>query len=544
MGASGASVMDILANYNPTGFVQDNRKRDATIANTQASTQHQLGAAELARQEAALKGIEAKRAELAMRDEQILGRGLATVERKLDDTAQAYIDRLIQHGAKNGMSSVGILGTRKRLLDMEKETGALTKDQLANEGAAHSQAAQHLEAYNANPDPNTWGQTRANILKIDPTVQLPEAPPEKPQLEALNGLFHLTDKFISQQKDRLGITKAEQDAAHAAKMNPLTEAEAQRKGESAARTEAIQRLTASTSPGQYSKVLDELPHGLARQMPPAAQVFDEAGRAKPESVAALRSLAMTPHEASQTETAAKNAEMNVTEYELEIRAAKGDQAAKAALANRHAMKMAEAAAKGAASGAAVRGLDREIGQFGKPFDEITKSADQQLDKILDAEKMVAGGAVQQALAVPKILTALVSGQGSGVRITQAEMNSILKARGIVGDIEGFFRRIGGQGKFTDVQKQQMEAILGDVRQRLIEKKMIARATQDEMQSATNRDDILAAAKKGRDALDAHASKGGGGKIATMDQVRAYAAKHNISEAEAKRISEAEGYQVR
>jgi hypothetical protein len=162
----------------------------------------------------------------------------------------------------------------------------------------------------------------------------------------------------------------------------------------------------------------------------------------------------------------------------------------------------------AAGGAATRGLDREVNQYGKPFDEIAKGADGQLDKILDAEKMIAGGAIEQALGVPKILTALVSGQGSGVRITQAELASITKARGIGGDVEGFFNRISGQGTLTAAQKQQMQSILQDVRERIVQKKMIARTVTDEMQTATSREGVLAAAKKGRDGLDAHAAQGG------------------------------------
>ncbi len=157
-------------------------------------------------------------------------------------------------------------------------------------------------------------------------------------------------------------------------------------------------------------------------------------------------------------------------------------------------------------------LDRETALHGKAFDEISKGADSQLDKILDAEKMVSGGAVQQALGIPKVLTAVISGQGSGVRITKSEMDSIAKARGLGGDIEGFFNKLSGNGQLTTQQKAQMQSVLGDVRERIMQKKAIARQASDEINNAPDRAGVLAAEKKGRDAMDAYGTQQSGGKI--------------------------------
>lgn len=182
----------------------------------------------------------------------------------------------------------------------------------------------------------------------------------------------------------------------------------------------------------------------------------------------------------------------------------------------------------AGSDKADRALDRQIAQYGKPWQTMSTGVSSQLDKILDAEKMVAGGAMQQALGIPKVLTALVSGQGSGVRITQAELNMIAKARGITGDIEGWFNKIKGQGQLTDTQKEQLGQILGDVRQRILQKKQIADGAIDEMQAGTSRADILATDKKARKALSDYetntgrtykftATGQGGHKIGSDDQ---------------------------
>jgi hypothetical protein len=146
-------------------------------------------------------------------------------------------------------------------------------------------------------------------------------------------------------------------------------------------------------------------------------------------------------------------------------------------------------------------LDHETALHGKAFDEISKGADAQLDKILDAEKMVSGGAVQQALAIPKVLTAVISGNGSGVRITKSEMDSIAKARGLGGDIEGWFNKLSGQGSLSTQQKAQLQSVLGDVRERIMQKKAIARQASDEVMNAPDRAGVLSAVKRGRDALD-------------------------------------------
>jgi hypothetical protein len=162
----------------------------------------------------------------------------------------------------------------------------------------------------------------------------------------------------------------------------------------------------------------------------------------------------------------------------------------------------EAIARGRAtlSEAQTRDLDRQIKQYGDPYQKMVTGADAQLDKVLDAEKLLAGGAVGQALGIPKILSALVGGQGSGVRITQAELQSIARARGIGGDIEGFFNRLSGQGTLTAAQKQQMQGLLSDVRDRINQKRALANSVLDDMNGATSREDVMRAEKRGRAGL--------------------------------------------
>ena len=89
----------------------------------------------------------------------------------------------------------------------------------------------------------------------------------------------------------------------------------------------------------------------------------------------------------------------------------------------------------------------------------------------------------------------------------AELDSIAKARRLKGDIEGWFNKMSGQGTLTTEQKAQAQTILNDVRERITQKKAIARQASDEIMNAPDRAGVLSAVKRGRDGLDAQ--QGGG-----------------------------------
>lgn len=147
-------------------------------------------------------------------------------------------------------------------------------------------------------------------------------------------------------------------------------------------------------------------------------------------------------------------------------------------------------------------LDKEVKQYGAKHDKAYADANSQLDKINDAQMMVRGNAMDQALGVPKVMTALISGAGSGVRITQPELSAIANARGIGGDIEGTIRSWLGKGKLTPTQQAQLGQVLDDVKQRVIQKRQIAEDATRSMRNATSRKDILAAEDSAQKALTA------------------------------------------
>lgn len=149
-------------------------------------------------------------------------------------------------------------------------------------------------------------------------------------------------------------------------------------------------------------------------------------------------------------------------------------------------------------GQAQGALDRETKQFGAAHQKAVDSANSQLEKIDEANSMLAANNPEtQALGIPKVMTALVSGAGSGVRITQAELNAIASARGISGDFQGWMNSISGQGKMTPAQTKQLQAVLADVRNRVLEKQAIASGALDTINGAGDRQSIIAADTKAR-----------------------------------------------
>jgi len=143
------------------------------------------------------------------------------------------------------------------------------------------------------------------------------------------------------------------------------------------------------------------------------------------------------------------------------------------------------------TGIAAQGLlDREANTYRAPHQKALTDADAKLQTVADAKAMINSGAEGQALGLPKVLSALVGGVGSGLRMTQPELNSIANARGVVGDIQGFFNSFTGKGKLTGEQKRQLTQILDDVKARVEQKRAIVNDALDRINSAGSKAEIV------------------------------------------------------
>jgi len=145
-----------------------------------------------------------------------------------------------------------------------------------------------------------------------------------------------------------------------------------------------------------------------------------------------------------------------------------------------------------------RRLDSRVNGLVRNHQKVFNDAGAQLDRITESEGMLrTGTAESQALAVPKVMTAIISGQGTGIRITQPELNAIIHAHGIVGDIQGWLQSISGQGKLLPKDRQQLLDVLTDVKKLVQKKQKVADDTIDKLYSATSMDEATKADSEAR-----------------------------------------------
>ena len=98
------------------------------------------------------------------------------------------------------------------------------------------------------------------------------------------------------------------------------------------------------------------------------------------------------------------------------------------------------------------------------FDEVQKKIDKQtLPRSAETLDAINAGGVGGALAVPLFLSSMVGGVGSGLRMTQSEMNLIQHARPGVEDLGLKLQNIAGNYQsLTDQQKADMTALVRSV----------------------------------------------------------------------------------
>ncbi len=109
----------------------------------------------------------------------------------------------------------------------------------------------------------------------------------------------------------------------------------------------------------------------------------------------------------------------------------------------------------------------------------------QNEKLNEASGFIGKGALGDALGAIKSLSGLASGPGSGVRITQAELNSIAHARGLGGDFQAAMQRFGDGRNLTPEQEHDLKGILGDVQRVATAKEQVLNKGLDDLANATD-----------------------------------------------------------
>jgi len=203
-----------------------------------------------------------------------------------------------------------------------------------------------------------------------------------------------------------------------------------------------------------------------------------------------------PLDATNKEYADVDKALNALEVADSQKKQRADQAA-----DRAEMRAANAENRRQTMDIRVQGqLDRESAAAGKPFQKMSTDAETQLGKIDDAKALINGSAESQALGVPKVLTAVVSGPSSGVRITQPEITAILGARSIKDTLEVYIHKLSTGKKLSDIQVKQLNDLLDDVKSRITVKQQFADRVLDQTSLAKSQDEIQAISKKYREEL--------------------------------------------
>lgn len=130
---------------------------------------------------------------------------------------------------------------------------------------------------------------------------------------------------------------------------------------------------------------------------------------------------------------------------------------------------------------------------------ITKNLDKandQIEKLQVAGSEVGGNTeIGDALGVVKTLVATAGGQGSGVRVTDTELNRIIHGRGWEGTVSAFFEHAQGYGTLTPVQRTQIKDIIKDITKVMTDKRDKLANADESVLDAKSVPDIRAAQKK-------------------------------------------------
>lgn len=113
------------------------------------------------------------------------------------------------------------------------------------------------------------------------------------------------------------------------------------------------------------------------------------------------------------------------------------------------------------------------------------TADKQRQAAETAKRELESGPVGQNIGTIKTIVAAAGGQGSGVRVTQAELNSLASHLGPWETFDNFLSSVEGKGKFAQPTKDQINKVLDGIIQTASDKEGLLNDTIDKMGDAAN-----------------------------------------------------------
>ena len=152
-----------------------------------------------------------------------------------------------------------------------------------------------------------------------------------------------------------------------------------------------------------------------------------------------------------------------------------------------------------------------------------------------------------ALAAPEILTALVGGQGSGLRMNEAEISRIIGGATQWTQLKTALNKWSldpQHATFTDEQRGQMAKILTTARDKITAKQQIIEDAEEKLANSTDPGEhrkLLADTRKKLDGIDAAGQQqgGGSGKL-TVEEAQSYLQKAGGDKDKARQMAKADG----
>lgn len=293
----GASILDALANYNPSGFALRNQGLAAQNAQTQAQT----GLTQQATQGEQLKN---KMLQVQLRDQQILSDAF----RQTGGDPQKTFMTAIQ----NGMSPMGAMEFRGQHVKLQQAVQSLTKEQQENEARTNTMVGQKLAALlplTAEQRAQAAPGILSDIQQLDPTHAIsPQALLDDNGLKTEIAKRGYMGTVLEQAQKQADTANKQADTNLKVAGLPGAQAESNLKQQGLLekqRQDAATQLAAAKDQASYEAARNELPLKIATLFP---QKYDRD---------AILKLGMTPEQVAQNEgqaqTRAETARHNTVE---------------------------------------------------------------------------------------------------------------------------------------------------------------------------------------------------------------------------------------
>jgi hypothetical protein len=217
------------------------------------------------------------------------------------------LDKFQKRAAELGVGPNTLTAIQKHVLDTKKTVAEIDDRNLPGRKYQNEQMLGLTTAALALPDDQyaqQWPALRAQALRINPELQLPDQPVPKANLEAFRLGFITQDQLFKQEAEKRAANTDQRAAAEEgrkAQLFPSQLAESQAKSAAEVRTNAAAQLGAAQSADAYRQVWENLPAGVARAFP-APEQWDAK-----TTPAAVRQAGMKPAEQATAVQAATNA---------------------------------------------------------------------------------------------------------------------------------------------------------------------------------------------------------------------------------------------